>query len=54
MLDLLHDEVTRTMGLLGVTSLGKLDPSYLHAAPLANPAHVFSAFPHLDIAPYRY
>src|SRR5215469_12629694 len=24
MLDLLHDEVTRTMGLLGVTSLGKL------------------------------
>ena len=54
MLDLLHDEVTRTMGLLGVTSLGKLDPSYLHAAPLANPAHVFSAFPHLEIAPYRY
>jgi len=54
MLDILHDEVTRTMGLLGVTSLGKLDPSYLHAAPLANPAHVFSAFPHLEIAPYRY
>ena len=54
MLDLLHDEVTRTMGLLGVTSLGKLDPSYLHTAPLANPAHVFSAFPHLEIAPYRY
>ena len=41
------------MGLLGVTSFGKLDPSYLHAAPLANPAHVFSAFPHLEIAPYQ-
>jgi isopentenyl diphosphate isomerase/L-lactate dehydrogenase-like FMN-dependent dehydrogenase len=54
MLELLEDEVTRAMGLLGVTSLGKLDPSYLHEAVPANPAHVFSAFPHLEIAPYRY
>jgi glycolate oxidase len=54
MLELLEDEVTRAMGLLGVTSLGKLDQSYLHAATPTHPPHVFSAFPHLDIAPYRY
>jgi len=54
MLELLEDEVMRSMGLLGVTSLGKLDPSYLHAAMPANPPGVFSAFPHLEIAPYRY
>jgi isopentenyl diphosphate isomerase/L-lactate dehydrogenase-like FMN-dependent dehydrogenase len=54
MLELLEDEVIRTMGLLGVTSLGKLDQSYLHAATPTHPPHVFSAFPHLDIAPYRY
>jgi isopentenyl diphosphate isomerase/L-lactate dehydrogenase-like FMN-dependent dehydrogenase len=54
MLELLEDEMIRSMGLLGVTSLGKLDASYLHAAVPANPASVFSAFPHLEIAPYRY
>ena len=54
MLELLEDEVMRSMGLLGVTSLGKLDASYLHAAAPTNPAHIFSAFPHLEIAPYRY
>jgi isopentenyl diphosphate isomerase/L-lactate dehydrogenase-like FMN-dependent dehydrogenase len=54
MLELLEDEVIRTMGLLGVTSYGKLDSSHLHAAALANPASVFSAFPLLDIARYRY
>src|ERR1700728_1307363 len=31
MLELLEDEVIRTMGLLGVTSYGKLDPSHVHA-----------------------
>jgi glycolate oxidase len=54
MLELLEDEVIRAMGLLGVTSLAKLDQSYLHAAAPTRPPHVFSAFPHLDIAPYRY
>jgi hypothetical protein len=54
MLELLEDEVIRSMGLLGVTSFGKLDASYLHAAMPANPPSVFSAFPHLEIAPYRY
>jgi isopentenyl diphosphate isomerase/L-lactate dehydrogenase-like FMN-dependent dehydrogenase len=54
MLELMEDEMIRSMGLLGVTSLGKLDASYLHAAAPANPANVFSAFPLLEIAPYRY
>jgi isopentenyl diphosphate isomerase/L-lactate dehydrogenase-like FMN-dependent dehydrogenase len=55
MLELMEDEIIRTMGLLGATSYGKLDSTMLHAAaPIANPAHVFSAFPHLEIAPYRY
>lgn len=54
MLELMEDEVIRSLGLLGVTSFGKLDASYLHpAAPTYSP-HVFSAFPHLEIAPYRY
>jgi isopentenyl diphosphate isomerase/L-lactate dehydrogenase-like FMN-dependent dehydrogenase len=54
MLELMEDEVTRSLGLLGVTSYGKLDQSYLHTAAPANPANVFSAFPLLHIEPYRY
>jgi isopentenyl diphosphate isomerase/L-lactate dehydrogenase-like FMN-dependent dehydrogenase len=54
MLEIIEDEVIRSMGLLGVTSYGKLDSSYLHAAAPTNPTGVFSAFPHLEIAPYRY
>jgi isopentenyl diphosphate isomerase/L-lactate dehydrogenase-like FMN-dependent dehydrogenase len=54
MLELLEDEVIRCLGLLGVTSFAELDKSYLHAAtPTALP-HVFSAFPLLEIEPYRY
>ena len=33
MLELLEDEVTRCLGLLGVTSFAELDPSYV--APVA-------------------
>ena len=44
----------RSLGLLGVTSFAELDKSYLHAAPPANPPHVFSAFPLLNMEPYRY
>lgn len=54
MLEIIEDEVIRSMGLLGVTSYAKLDSSYLHAAAPTNPTSVFSAFPHLEIAPYRY
>jgi glycolate oxidase len=54
LLELLEDEVQRTMGLLGVTSFAELNKSYLHAAAPANVPHVLSAFPLLEVAPYRY
>jgi glycolate oxidase len=54
MLEIMEDEVTRALGLLGVTSFGKLDRSYLHAAAPANAPHVFSAFPLWEHQPYRY
>ncbi|MFH1343565.1 MAG: alpha-hydroxy acid oxidase [Pseudomonadota bacterium] len=54
MLELLEDEVMRCLGLLGVTSFAELDKSYVHPATPTNLPHVFSAFPLLDIEPYRY
>jgi isopentenyl diphosphate isomerase/L-lactate dehydrogenase-like FMN-dependent dehydrogenase len=54
MLELLEDEVVRCLGLLGVKHFAELDKSYLHAAPPTNMPGVFSAYPLLDIAPYRY
>jgi isopentenyl diphosphate isomerase/L-lactate dehydrogenase-like FMN-dependent dehydrogenase len=54
MLELLEDEVIRCLGLLGVRSFAELDKSYLHLATPTNLPHVFSAFPLLEIEPYRY
>ncbi len=54
MLELLEDEVMRSLGLLGVHNFTELDKSYLRAATATNLPHVFSAFPLLDIDPYRY
>jgi glycolate oxidase len=54
MLELLEDEVLRCLGLLGVKNFGELDKSYLHPASPTNLPGVFSAFPLLDIEPYRY
>lgn len=54
MLELLEDEVCRCLGLLGVNTFAELDKSYLHPAAPANAPHIFSAFPLLEIAPYRY
>jgi glycolate oxidase len=54
MLELLEDEVQRSLGLLGVTRFAELDRSYLHPAAPTNPPHVFSAFPLLRIDEYRY
>jgi isopentenyl diphosphate isomerase/L-lactate dehydrogenase-like FMN-dependent dehydrogenase len=54
MLELLEDEVVRCLGLLGVTKFAELDKSYLHPATPTTLPHVFSAFPLLDIEPYRY
>jgi len=54
MLELLEDEVIRSLGLLGVRSFAELDKSYLRTATATNLPHVFSAFPLLEIDPYKY
>jgi isopentenyl diphosphate isomerase/L-lactate dehydrogenase-like FMN-dependent dehydrogenase len=54
MLEIMEDEVMRALGLLGVTSYGKLDRSYLTPAAPANAPHVFSAFPLWEPQQYRY
>jgi isopentenyl diphosphate isomerase/L-lactate dehydrogenase-like FMN-dependent dehydrogenase len=54
MLELLEDEMIRTLGLLGATSFADLDKSCLHPATATNLPDVFSAFPLLHIEPYRY
>jgi glycolate oxidase len=54
MLEILEDEVQRCLGLLGVAKLGELDRSYISTAEPANAPGVLSAFPLLDIPPYRY
>jgi isopentenyl diphosphate isomerase/L-lactate dehydrogenase-like FMN-dependent dehydrogenase len=54
MLELLEDEVIRTLGLLGATSFAGVDKSSLHPAIATNPPSVFSAYPLLDIEPHRY
>jgi glycolate oxidase len=51
-LELLEDEVRICLGLLGVTRLADLDPSYLQAAPPVTSPHVVSAFPLLDEPDY--
>ena len=47
-LELLEDEVRICMGLMGVSRVSELNPSYLHAAPPVALPHVTSAFPLLD------
>jgi glycolate oxidase len=54
MLELLEDEVTRVLGLLGVKNFAELDRSYVQQATSMTPPHVFSAFPLLKIDEYRY
>ena len=54
LLELIEDEVQRCLGLLGVTSFAELDRSYVRPAAPANPPHVLSAFPLLQIEDYRY
>jgi len=44
-LELLEDEIRICLGLLGVTSLAELDPSYVTAAPAVSLPDTFSAFP---------
>jgi glycolate oxidase len=54
MLEILEDEVHRALAGCGVTGFAELGKAHLHAAPPVVPPHVFSAFPLLDIEPYRY
>ena len=54
LLELLEDEVQRSMGLLGVSKLADLNRSYLHAAPATQMPHVLSAFQLLKLEEYRY
>lgn len=44
-LEILEDEIVRTLGQLGVTGFAELDASYLHPAAPVRPPHVHSAFP---------
>src|SRR4051795_2971053 len=54
LLELLEDEVQRCLGLLGAATFADLNRSYLHAAAPVNLPHVLSAFPLLEVTPYRY
>jgi len=47
-LELLQDEIFRSMALLGVNKLSELNASYLRAAQPVRPPHALSAFPYLD------
>jgi isopentenyl diphosphate isomerase/L-lactate dehydrogenase-like FMN-dependent dehydrogenase len=53
-LELLHDEFVRAMGLTGVNRLDELDPSYVRAAPPVTTPHVLSAFPYIEATDNRY
>ena len=44
MLEILEDEITVAMALLGVTSIDQLDPSYVCEAESVIPAHEMSAW----------
>ena len=53
-LELLEDEVTKCLGMLGATSFAELEPSHITpAAPVTAP-HVTSAFPLLDLDEVTY
>jgi glycolate oxidase len=54
MLEILQDEVQRALGLCGVPRFSELTKAHLSPAAPVAPPHVFSAFPLLDIEPYRY
>ena len=54
MLELLEDEVIRCLGLMGVSRFAEADRSCLVPAPPVTAPHVLSAFPLLEVEPYRY
>ncbi len=48
-LEIIEDEMFSALGLLGVAKTTELDKTYLHAAQPVREAHVFSAFPLLNL-----
>lgn len=52
--EILHNEVETAMGLLGVTRLDQLNPTYLAEASPVDRPHVFSAFPLLGWEDRKY
>jgi glycolate oxidase len=48
-LEILEDELKRSIGMLGLTSYAGLDTSFLHAAAPTMQTHVHSAFQLLDL-----
>ena len=53
-LELLEDEMQRSMGLLGVNTLAELSPAYVRTAPAMTQPHVLSAFPYIEQTDNRY
>lgn len=53
-LELLEIEIKWAMGLLGVTALDQLDPTYVRAAEPARGPSLTSAHPHVDFPSQRY
>jgi glycolate oxidase len=53
MLEIMEDEITVSMALLGVSRLEELDPSYLHAASPVNVPSPISPFPNLEKLGFR-
>ncbi len=53
-LELLQDEIGRSMGLAGVNRMDELNPSYVRAAQPVRMPHVLSAFPFIEPTDDRY
>ena len=53
-LELLEDEVTKALALIGVESFAKLNPSFVRQVAPVVPAHVLSAFPLIPPVDDRY
>ncbi len=53
-LELLHDEIGRAMGLSGVNRMDELNSSHVRAAPPVSVPHVLSAFPYIEPCDDRY
>jgi glycolate oxidase len=52
--ELLHEEVTECLGLLGLRSFAGLDRRYLRPAEAVTTPHVLSAFPLLTLPEFKY